>query len=69
MNLQEALGCTKCKSRMFVDRVFLSNSHLELYCLKCGKREIFHNIENFNERGQWIMKAEKARAKRTGTLI
>lgn len=69
MNPKEALTCSKCSAKMFVDRVFLTVDHLELYCLRCGKREMYHNPEKFGERIQWIMKIEKIRAKRTGSPL
>ena len=69
MNVKEALACRKCNAKMFVDRVFLSYDHLELYCLRCGKREMYHNTENFDERIQWIMKVERVRAKRSGNPL
>jgi hypothetical protein len=42
--------CGRCstkerKSRVFVDRVFTSQLHLEMYCLTCGKRWMFHPPE------------------------
>jgi hypothetical protein len=63
------IKCLKCNGRMFVDRVFLSQDHLELYCLNCGKREMYPHPESHGERSRWIMKLEKARAKRTGNVI
>lgn len=69
MNIKEALKCGKCSARMFVDRVFLSQDHLELYCLRCGKREMFNHPNNHGERVQWIMKMEITRAKKTGNPL
>jgi len=69
MNIKEALTCSKCSARMFVDRVFLSYDHLELYCLRCGKREMYHGVDKFNERIKWIMSVEKIRAKKTGSPL
>lgn len=63
------IECSKCDGRMLVDRVFLSYDHLELYCLVCGKREMFNHPDRHGEVAQWIMKAEKARAKVTGNRI
>jgi hypothetical protein len=54
---------------MFVDRVFLSHNHLELYCLACGKREMYQNPERHGKRAVWIMNSEKIRAKRLGSTI
>jgi hypothetical protein len=61
------IQCSKCSGRMLVDRVFLSYDHLELYCLVCGKRE--NHPDRHGEVAQWIMKAEKTRAKLTGSKI
>jgi hypothetical protein len=64
------IKCLKCnKGRMFVDRVFLSHNHLELYCLACGKREMYQNPERHGKRSAWIMNSEKIRAKRLGSTI
>ena len=63
------LRCTKCSGRMLVDRVFLSYDHLEIYCLMCGKREMYNHPNNHGDVARWIMKVEKARAKITGNRI
>ena len=63
------IKCTKCKGKMFVDRVFLSYDHLELYCLLCGKRDIYHNVERFGTKITWIMDLEKQRARRMGSIL
>jgi len=63
------LRCTKCSGRMLVDRVFLSYNHLEIYCLMCGKREMYNHPDNHGDVARWIMKVEKARAKITGNRI
>ena len=69
MNVKEALTCTKCSAKMFVDRVFLSYDHIELYCLKCGKWEMYHGTDKFNERIRWIMSQERIRAKKSGNPL
>jgi DNA-directed RNA polymerase subunit RPC12/RpoP len=66
MNIKEALTCRKCSAKIFVDRVYLTSDHLELYCLRCGKREMYHNPEKFDERVRWIMSQERVRAKKSG---
>lgn len=63
------IRCTKCDGRVLVDRVFLSYDHLELYCMKCGKRWMYNHPDRHGEIAQWIMKAEKVRAKATGNPI
>lgn len=37
------LICDKCGGRVFTDREYLAENHLELSCLACGKRWIWHN--------------------------
>jgi hypothetical protein len=69
MNIEEALTCRKCSAKILVDRVFLTVDHLELYCLRCGKREIYHNTDKFDERARWIMSMEIARAKKNGNPL
>jgi hypothetical protein len=54
---------------MLVDRVFLSYDHLEVYCLVCGKREMFNHPDKHGEVPRWIMKVEKARLKITGNSL
>jgi hypothetical protein len=69
MNIKEIMACSKCSSKMFVDRVFLTHDHIELYCLKCGRREMYHHPQNFGERIRWIMAAEKRRARIAGNPL
>lgn len=69
MNREKALTCQKCSARMFVDRVFLSHDHLEIYCMTCGRREMYHNPQKHGERIRWIMEVEKKRAKAIGNKI
>jgi hypothetical protein len=64
--MNSSIKCKKCFGKMFVDRVFLSQNHLELYCITCGKREMYSSEEQFGEREKWIMKLEKVRAKKSG---
>lgn len=63
------IRCSKCSGRMLVDRVFLSYDHLEIYCLLCGKREMYNHPDNHGDVAKWIMKVEKARAKMTGSRL
>ena len=58
------LICSKCKSRMFIDRTFSSVNHLEVYCLTCGSRKFLNPPENSKE-GRWLLKKEQLRAKAT----
>jgi|1048.fasta_scaffold32280_2 hypothetical protein len=66
---EKELHCSKCSGRMLVDRVFLSYDHLEVYCLICGKREMYNHPERFGEVPRWIMKVEKARVRITGNTL
>ena len=63
------IECSKCEGRMLVDRVFSSYDHLELYCLVCGKREIFNKPESSGDIPKWIMRAEKLRLKMIGNSL
>lgn len=63
------IKCSKCNGRVFVDRVFTTPAHLELYCLLCGKREMYPHPESKGKRARWIMAKEKARARATGTTL
>lgn len=69
MNINELLACGKCSAKMMVDRVFLTHDHLELYCLRCGKREMYHNPQKFGAKIRWIMETEKRRAKIAGNPL
>jgi hypothetical protein len=57
------LKCKKCKGRVLVDRVFTTQIHIEIYCINCGKRDMFHYPQNCGEYAQWIFQIEKERAK------
>jgi predicted nucleic-acid-binding Zn-ribbon protein len=63
------ITCIKCSGRMFVDRVFLSADYLELYCLICGRREMYQHPESGSKRVRWIMQMERARIKRVGNRL
>jgi hypothetical protein len=51
--------CYKCKGRIFVDRSESSIDHLEVYCLMCGMRKIFHMPAKFGRSVQWLHQKEK----------
>lgn len=53
------LKCKRCKGRVFVDRVFGAEDHLELFCGACGKRWIFHGAATNNKFVTWLMKRER----------
>lgn len=60
------IKCTKCTKNMFVDRLYNSRSHIEVYCIYCGTRKFFIPPQNTAE-GRWILQKELLRAKHTIT--
>jgi hypothetical protein len=60
--------CNKCKGRMFVDRQYSTNEHLETFCVLCGARTFFHPPSE-SEQGRWILQREKSRANNTITSL
>lgn len=54
------LNCKRCRGRMFVDRVFTNVDHLEIFCINCGYRKIFHPPSKFGALAQWLNKMEIA---------
>jgi predicted nucleic acid-binding Zn-ribbon protein len=56
--------CIRCKGRMFIDRQYSTQAHVETYCLCCGNRKFFHPPSDSKE-GRWILAQEKLRAKIT----
>jgi hypothetical protein len=54
---------------MFVDRVFLTYDYLELYCIICGKREMYQHPDNHSKRTKWIMRMERIRARKSGNSL
>lgn len=53
------MNCKVCSGRIFVDRVLTGEDHVELACIMCGRRWIFHNAESKGRFPQWLMKVEK----------
>lgn len=57
------LFCSKCDGRVLLDRAFSNYGHVELFCLKCGKRWearrdsfvaiVFNRIERKRELGHF----------------
>jgi hypothetical protein len=58
------MHCGKCNGRMFVDRQYSSQIHIETYCICCGSRKFFHPPSDSKE-GRWILNQENLRAKTT----
>lgn len=50
--------CKKCKGKIFVDRCHSASDHLELFCILCGDRRMYHPPSNFKEI-KWLEIAEK----------
>jgi hypothetical protein len=55
------LKCDKCKGRMFVDRLYTTLDHVEIFCVQCGARKFFHPAQE-SEQGRWILQKELLRA-------
>lgn len=51
--------CKKCSGKVMVDRTLGSDIHIELYCLRCGKRWSLRYPEKYGGFGKWIMRREK----------
>lgn len=50
--------CKKCRGRVFVDRIEGSVDHLEVYCIICGLRKIYHLPSRFGSSVQWLHAVE-----------
>jgi hypothetical protein len=59
------IKCDKCNGRVVSDRVFFSDTHVELYCFSCGKRWIFNHPENRGAFALWIWRTEKEHLKKS----
>jgi hypothetical protein len=54
------MWCKRCTGKVLVDRVFTSDTHVELFCFNCGKRWVYHHPINKEAFVVWIWKAEKS---------
>lgn len=52
------IKCPKCGGRVFIDRVESSIDHLEVYCVICGLRRMFHPPSRYGESVEWLHKIE-----------
>ena len=52
------MWCSKCKGRVFIDRVFSQMMHTELYCIMCGKRWMIN--KEMSAFGRWLDQREEA---------
>lgn len=55
------MNCLKCNGRVFVDRVFSQNLHIELFCIMCGKRWMINKATS--KMGLWLEGKENLHAK------
>ena len=62
------IKCEKCKGRMFVDRLYTTADHVEIFCVICGARTFFHPPQG-SEQGRWILQKELLRAKNIITSL
>ena len=58
------MNCEKCGGRVFVDRVFSQKSHMELFCIMCGKRWMMN--KETSKLGKWLEKTEQHQSKHYG---
>jgi predicted nucleic-acid-binding Zn-ribbon protein len=58
------IKCSKCKSRMFIDRQYTRAEYLEVFCLTCGNRK-FYNPPSASSEGAWLLQKEILKAKNT----
>ena len=61
-------NCDKCKGKVFIDRQYTSENHIETFCLSCGRRKFYHPPSDTQE-GRWLLLKEKSRAKNTITSL
>ena len=53
------MGCDKCNNgRVFIDRLFSEKSHVELFCIMCGKRWMLN--KSTSKIARCLLSAEKA---------
>lgn len=51
------ISCSKCRGRMFVDRVHTASDHMEIFCVTCGMRIMFHPPAEYRSI-KWLVEAE-----------
>lgn len=44
---------------MFVDRVYTTDNHVELFCIVCGARKFYHN--STEREALWLIQSEMKR--------
>jgi hypothetical protein len=50
------MNCRACHGRVLIDRVYSSYNHLELGCLRCGKR--WELMDTNNRFISWLIRTE-----------
>lgn len=58
------MWCAKCSGRVFVDRVFSQKSHMEMFCVMCGKRWMIDKEKSAF--GRWLYTVETLNQKSQG---
>lgn len=58
------MNCKRCNGKMFVDRVYSAYDHLEIFCINCGSRSMYHPPSKHGKFALWLEKMERAVAKR-----
>lgn len=53
------MKCKKCKGKVFVDRVHSAYDHIEVFCINCGMRKMYHPPSKFGAFGLWLESTEK----------
>lgn len=51
------MWCKACKGRVFIDRVFTTETRFELFCIACGNRWMLRKDRNAFTK--WLAKIEK----------
>jgi rRNA maturation protein Nop10 len=59
------MKCKLCKGKVMVDRVFSTQTHIELFCMTCGKRWSFHHPQNHSSFVKWLQQKETELSKKT----
>ena len=59
------MWCKRCNGRVLVDRVFTEETHIELFCMMCGKRWSFSYPQHRGAFAAWVWKAEKIYMKKS----
>lgn len=59
------IKCKRCGGRIFIDRVYSSTNHIEIFCILCGFRKFYHNAFKDDETAKWLLMMEISRAKQS----